>query len=61
MINLSQRGRAGLEFLGSLQPYSSSKIRQLAKKDFNKDSDGKLMTESHQNQFTLKNWVSKIK
>ena len=61
MINLSQRGRAGLEFLGSLQPYSSSKIRQIAKKDFNNDPDGKLMSESHQDQFTLKNYVNKIK
>ena len=60
MINLSQRGRAGLEFLGSLQPFSSSKIRQLAKKDFSNDSDGKLMNEAHNKQFQVSNWESKI-
>ena len=34
MIQLSQRHRAGLQFLGSLQMYSSSQIRDRARKQF---------------------------
>lgn len=33
MITLSQTGRAGLEFLGSLQKHSSSKLRERGQKD----------------------------
>lgn len=34
MITLKQRGRAGLQFLGSLQHYSSSTLRDQAEADF---------------------------
>ena len=34
MISLKQRGRAGLQFLGSLQRYSSSALRDQAEADF---------------------------
>jgi SAM-dependent methyltransferase len=34
MINLQQRGRAGLQFLGSLQQWSSSQLRDRAEADF---------------------------
>ncbi len=40
MVNLSQRGRAGLQFLGSLQHFSSSTLRPMARTDFESDPDG---------------------
>ena len=40
MVNLSQRGRAGLQFLGSLQHFSSGTLRPQARTDFETDPDG---------------------
>lgn len=37
MITLSQHGRAGLQFMGSLQRYSSSELRAQAEEDFYAD------------------------
>ena len=37
MVNLRQTGRAGLEFLGSLQHFSSGQLRPLAAQDFYED------------------------
>lgn len=37
MLGMKQTGRAGLEFLGSLQHYASSRLREKAAKDFYSD------------------------
>lgn len=60
MINLSQRGRAGLEFLGSLQPYASSAIRQVAKKDFEEDPDFNSIIHKHSEICKKGNWKFRI-
>ncbi len=46
MIQLSQRGRAGLQFLGSLQHYSSSHIRDIAREQFAASEKGKELLEA---------------
>lgn len=43
---LSQRGRAGIEFLGTVQSYSSGQVRTLAREDFEGDPDGKALIEA---------------
>lgn len=47
MLKLSQRGRSGLQFLGSLQPYMSSRVRDIARADFASDSDGAALIAEH--------------
>ena len=44
--HLSQRGRAGLELLGSVQSYSSSVVRSQARADFETDPDGNAISEA---------------
>ena len=46
MIQLSQRHRAGLQFLGSLQMYSSSHIRDRARKQFAETDRGRKLMEA---------------
>lgn len=41
--SLSQRGRAGIEFLGTVQKFSSGSVRSKAREDFESDRDGKEM------------------
>ena len=60
MINLSQRGRAGLQFLGALQPYASSRIRGLAKADFESDPVGASIVEAYQHGRTEETWPNRI-
>ena len=60
MIDLSQRGRSGLQFLGSLQTYASSRIRNKAKTDFEKDSEGaEIIADSNQKNIG-NSWNEKI-
>lgn len=47
-FSLSQRGRAGLEFLGNLQKFSSSKLRPLASDNFYKSAAGRKLKKDHQ-------------
>ena len=46
MIQLSQRSRAGLQFLGSLQHFSSSHIREVARKQFAASEKGRKLLEA---------------
>jgi SAM-dependent methyltransferase len=39
-VSLAQRGRAGLEFLGSLQNYVAGTVRQRARHEFDTDPEG---------------------
>jgi len=39
-VTFAQRGRAGLEFLGSLQGYVAGTVRQRVRSDFNADPEG---------------------
>lgn len=41
--SLSQRGRAGVEFLGAVQTFSSGSVRSKAREDFESDPDGQEM------------------
>lgn len=60
MLKLSQRGRAGLQFLGSLQPYASSRVRGLAKEDFESDSEGAKIIEEHERGGSNERWPERI-
>lgn len=60
MINLSQRGRAGLQFLGSLQPYASSRIRGIAKGAFEADPTGAAIIEEHERGGSNEPWPERI-
>ena len=44
MINYDQRGRAGMQFLGSLQHYASSVLLQAAQSDFDAQPECKTLT-----------------
>ncbi len=45
-ISLAQRGRAGMEFLGSLQGYVAGTVRQRARADFNADPEGAALAKN---------------
>ncbi len=46
-FSLSQRGRAGLELLGSIQIFSSGTLRPIAAERFEKDSEGHALAQDH--------------
>lgn len=45
-VSLAQRGRAGMEFLGSLQNYVAGTVRQRARADFNADPEGAALAQN---------------
>ncbi len=45
-VRLTQRGRAGMQFLGHLRGISSSNIRDLARSAFEADPDGRRLAEA---------------
>lgn len=45
-VSLAQRGRAGMEFLGSLQSYVGGTVRQRALADFNADPEGAALAQN---------------
>jgi len=47
-VAFAQRGRAGLEFLGSLQGYVAGTVRQRARADFNADPEGAALAANWQ-------------
>ena len=47
MISLRQRGRSGLQFLGSLQNYLSSVLRDQAEADFAAQPEATELTTEH--------------
>lgn len=60
MVNLSQRGRAGLQFLGSLQPYASSRVRSIAKAEFEADPTGAAIVAEHERGGSNEPWEDRI-
>jgi SAM-dependent methyltransferase len=46
-FGLSQRGRAGLEILGAMQKFTSSKYREEARKRFESSPEGRAITREH--------------
>ena len=57
---LSQRGRAGLEFLGSVQTFSSSTVRSHARDDFESDPEGKALIETWQREGQNEPWPDMV-
>lgn len=45
-VTFTQRGRSGMEFLGSLQSYVASSVRARARADFNADPDGAALAQN---------------
>jgi SAM-dependent methyltransferase len=45
-VSLAQRGRSGLEFLGSLQNYVAGTVRTRARADFNADPEGQALARN---------------
>ncbi len=60
MLTLSQRGRSGLQFLGSLQPYISSRVRDIARADFEADPEGAAMTAEYERGGSNEPWEDRI-
>jgi SAM-dependent methyltransferase len=60
MITLDQRGRAGLQFLGSLQHYSSSALRDRAEADFAAAPEAPAMTQEFASDAPLPVWQQRI-
>ena len=60
-VVLSQRGRAGLEFLGSLQSYASSSIRGVARAAFDTDPDGKRLIAQRDRHGANEPWDDRLK
>jgi ubiquinone/menaquinone biosynthesis C-methylase UbiE len=60
MIDLSQRGRSGLQFLGSLQTYSSSRVRAKAKADFERNPEGAEIISGRAKLTRNNSWKDKI-
>ena len=58
--SLSQRGRAGIELLGTVQNYSSSQVRSLARADFESDPDGKALIDAKQRGGQNEPWSERI-
>jgi len=45
-VSFAQRGRAGMEFLGSLQHFVAGTVRQRARADFNADPEGAALAQN---------------
>lgn len=58
--SLSQRGRAGIEFLGTVQSYSSGQVRSLARADFESDPDGQALIEAKERGGQNESWAQRI-
>ena len=43
-VRLTQRGRAGMQFLGHLRGIASAELRDRAREDFARDSDAKALS-----------------
>lgn len=60
MISLDQRGRAGLQFLGSLQYFSSSALRDRAEADFAAQPEAPAMTTEFASDAPLATWEQRL-
>lgn len=48
-VGLTQYGRAGMQMLGSIQKFSSSKLRERARENFYATAEGKALADAHEN------------
>ncbi|MBL8629287.1 MAG: class I SAM-dependent methyltransferase [Rhodospirillaceae bacterium] len=46
MVSFAQRGRSGMEFLGSLQNFVATHVRQRARDEFNADPEGAVLVQN---------------
>ena len=58
--SLSQRGRAGMEFLGTVQNFSSGFVRTEARKDFENDPEARGLIESNERGGVNEPWEDRI-
>lgn len=61
MITLKQRGRAGLQFLGSLQTFSSSKLRDIAEQDFAVQPEAPALAEEFRGDARAHVWQDRLR
>ncbi len=61
MITLKQRGRAGLQFLGSLQTFSSSTLRDRAEADFAAQPEAPALTEEFRGDARPHVWQERLR
>ena len=61
MIDLKQRGRSGLQFLGSLQKYSSSVLRDMAETDFAAQPEAQELAAEWKTDTSPAQWRRRIK
>lgn len=59
-MNLTQRGRSGLQFLGSLQPYMSSRVRSLARATFEADPEGAALVQEQERGGSNQSWGERV-
>jgi SAM-dependent methyltransferase len=60
MITLQQRGRAGMQLLGSLQKYASSTLRDQAEADFAQQPEAAAMTEEFREDTDPNGWRERL-
>ncbi len=60
MITLKQRGRAGLQFLGSLQQFSSSALRDIAEADFAAQPESAALNEEFKTDVRPGEWRERL-
>ncbi len=60
MITLQQRGRSGLQFLGSLQQFSSSALRDQAEADFAAQPEAGALTEEFKTDVRPHVWRERL-
>ncbi len=59
-FGLSQRGRSGLEVLGSIQKFSSGVLRETARSNFRADPEGRALTETQGESFSAKEMRARV-
>ena len=61
MITLKQRGRAGLQFLGSLQTFSSSTLRDIAEQDYAAQPEAPELAEEFKGDARPHVWQDRLR
>ena len=61
MITLKQRGRAGLQFLGSLQTFSSSTLRDIAEQDYAAQPEAPELAEEFKSDARPHVWQDRLR
>jgi ubiquinone/menaquinone biosynthesis C-methylase UbiE len=62
-VKLTQRGRAGMQFLGHLRGIASSDLRDRAREDFEQDSDGQALsaTAASMPDASYRDWMKVVR